>query len=269
MIQYFHTNYGLRQIIIIPNESKVSLSNEVPILEFFQTTEIAMAIQQATHIFSEPGVLEAASKTAQQAKKPLFLFIHDEESNKEFRAAKTICEDTCILYTNRVIQQYYIENTRQSFQFYLPVFMKEQQTHTTREKITCFCVNSQWKFQRIAAKLPAYTFLYAKRVSRRPFFTETGVLCILDSSTPYEIVLQAAASGIPIVAQWGPVLKEVLKEYCIYIQGEGVDEWIGILTRLKEDALFYRGQSQKSVKLSQLYDSPKEMDVLINFLKAS
>ena len=107
MIQYFHSHYGFKQTVIIPNESKVSPQNEIPILEFFQVTEIAVAIQGATHIFSEAGVAKAAATTAERAQKPLLLFIHDEESDKEFRGILNIHRSLTPIYTSRWIQTIY------------------------------------------------------------------------------------------------------------------------------------------------------------------
>ena len=272
MIQYFHSHYGFKQTVIIPNESKVSPQNEIPILEFFQVTEIAVAIQGATHIFSEAGVTETAATTAERAHKPLLLFIHDEESDKEFRDVLNIHRLLTPIYTSRWIQTLYGEITPKFIQTYLPVFMKEHQTHTTREKIACFCPNSRWKFQAIAAKLPAYEFLYSASnvaTTTKSKFTEIGILCIMDSATTnYEVALKAAASGIPIVALKNPILEEILQGACIFVKSDNTKEWLQPLLRLKEDALFYRDQSQKSAKLAAAYDSPTEMDRLLNLVKS-
>jgi len=271
MIQYFHSHYGFKQTVIIPNESKVSPQNEIPILEFFQVTEIAVAIQGATHIFSEAGVAKAAATTAERAQKPLLLFIHDEESDKEFRGILNIHRSLTPIYTSRWIQTIYGDIGTPSLQTYLPVFMKEYQTHTTREKIACFCPDSRWKFQAIAAKLPAYDFLYSASTAptTKSKFTEIGILCIMDSApTNYEVALKAAASGIPIVARRTPILEEILQDACIFVGGTNQEDWLQPILRLKGDALFYRDQSQKSAKLATAYDSPTEMDRLLNLLKS-
>ena len=263
MIQYIHTSHGIKQVVIVPDESKVPLNSEIPILEFFQKTEIVIAIQQATYIFSEAKVMETAVITAKRANKPIALFIHDESSDSELRKVLPLYKETRIFYTSKWTEERHEWVNRYSLQIYIPVFMKEFQTHTTQEKIVCFCKNSQTKFQRIAADFPTYTFLYAPdRMKRASIYSEMDILCVFDMATPYEVVLEASASGIPVVVQWNPLYEEIFEDNCIYIKND--DDWIRIISLLKRNQLFYRQQSQKSLKMSLLYDSSRKMDMFLN-----
>jgi glycosyltransferase involved in cell wall biosynthesis len=265
MIQFIGTNYGIKQVVIVPDRAKLSPQNEIPVLEFFQKTEIALAIQQSTHVFCEAGVMETAIITAKRAKRPVYIFVHDESSNYELKHVLPLYKNSNVFYTNKTVQGSTEWINHFSLQFYLPVFMKEFQTHTTRETIVTFCKDSQWKFQRIASELIAYDFLYVpKRSDRRPIYTNVAVLCVLNTKTPYEIILEATASGIPIVAQWSPEYEEVFGDNCIYIRGDDIDDWRKILILLKESPLFYKEQSQKSARLALTYDSYKEMDIFLN-----
>jgi hypothetical protein len=265
MIQFIGSHYGIKQVVIVPDRAKLSSQNDIPVLEFFQKTEIAFAIQRSTHIFCEPKVMETATITAKRAKRPVFIFIHDETCNWELKHVLTLYKPIYVLYTNKVVQGATEWINRYSFQFHLPVFMKEFQTHTTQKTIVTFCKDFQWKFQRLAKELVAYDFIYApNRSDRRPIYTEAAILCVLNTTTPYEIILEAAASAIPIVVQWSPVYEEVFGDNCIYIRGDNTDEWRKILILLKESLLFYREQSQKSARLALTYDSYKEMDIFLN-----
>ena len=257
MIQYMNTHYGIPQVVIIPNESKISLGSNVPILEFFQKTEIAVALQRASHVFCEAGVIKTAAITATAAQRPLKIFIHATGAKKELQSIEKNHAE--IFYTSASIQEEFSEFSFPSFQFYLPVFVKEHVTHTTREKIVCLCKRGRWKFQEIARTLPAYTFLY----NGTPNFKEAGILCIVDRETPYEVGIQAAASGIPIVCLWSTEFEEIYKSYAIFIRD---NEWKNVIQRLKEDLLFYHEWSKKAIKLSQIYDSSKEMDMFLNFV---
>ena len=261
MIQYIGSQYGIPQVVIVPNESKVSLGGSVPILEFFQKTEIAVAMMKASHVFSEPGVVPCAETTARRGRRPLGIFVHDRRAQREVRSVKN--EGSVeIFYTSRSVQDEYADTDLPSFQFYLPVFMKEHVTHTTRERVVCFCREGRWKFQRIAGKLRDYAFFYGTF----PNFREAGILCIIDGNTPYELGLRAAASQIPVICQWTPVFEEVFGDYVIYIRSDSNSEWEAAIARLKEEPLWYRDWSRKALKLSQMYDSPKEMDMFLNYV---
>jgi len=252
-------------VVIVPDRAKLSPQNEIPVLEFFQKTEIAFAIQHSTHIFCEPKVMETATITAKRAKRPVFIFIHDETCNWELKHVLTLYKPIYIVYTSKLVQSSTEWINRHSLQVYLPVFMKEFQTHTMRETIVTFCKDSQWKFQRIATELPAYDFIYApSRSDRRPIYADAAILCVLNITTPYEIILEAAASAIPIVAQWSPMYEEIFGDNCIYIRSDYADEWQKILILLKGSPLYYKEQSQKSARLALTYDSYKEMDIFLN-----
>lgn len=258
MIQYIHTQYGISQVVIIPNRSKISPGSQVPILEFFQKTEIAWALNRSTQIFCEAGVMKTAAITAAASKRPLGIFLHDSDK-KEIRSVLELGASLKFFYTSQTIQDEFREFAIPSFQFYLPVFVKEHVTHSTRQKIVCSGESgARWKFQEIARTLPNYTFFY----SSQPNFKEAAVLCMYDS--PYELGIKAAASDIPIVCQWSPLYEEVFQDYCIYVRKES--EWLAAISRLQEDALFYREWSLKARRLSQLYDSPKEMDMFLNYV---
>ena len=257
MIQYIDTQYGIPQVVIIPNRSKISPGSQVPILEFFQKTEIAWALNRSTQIFCEAGVMKTAAITAAASKRPLGIFVHGPDK-KEFRSILELGASLRIFYTSQTIQDEFREFAIPSFQFYLPVFVKEHVTHTTRKKIVCFCRAARWKFQEIARTLPSYTFFYGTY----PNFKEAAILCIYDG--PYELGIKAAASDIPIVCQWSSTYEEVFQDYCIYVRKES--EWLAAISRLQEDPLFYKEWSLKARKLSQLYDSPKEMDMFLNYV---
>jgi len=265
IVQHIHTNYGIKQVVIVPDDAKISMKSEVPLLEFYQKTEIAVAIGQCTYIFSEQGVMESAVITAKRANKAAFMFVHDETSDSELRKVLLLYKEIYVFYTSKWTEDQHEWVNNATLQIHMPVFMKDFRTHTTQEKIVCFCKKSQWKFQRIAAELPTLQFFYSPtRNERLPVYTETAILCVLDATTPYEIVLEASASGIPVVVQWSPVYEEIFQEHCIYIKTEGIEEWVKIISHLKGNKLLYRQQSQKSLKMSLVYDSPRKMDMFLN-----
>ena len=99
-------------------------------------------------------------------------------------------------------------------------------------------------------------------MKRAPVYAETAILCVFDMTSPYEVVLEASASGIPVIVQWNPLYEEIFEDNCIYIKKDS--EWSQIISLLKRNQLFYREQSQKSLKMSLLYDSSRKMDVFLN-----
>ena len=262
MIQYIHTQYGVKQTVIVPRRT---VSAEFPVLEFYQKTEAAIAIHRSTYIFSEAGVMESAVVTGKRSARPVYLFIHDESSDAELKRVLPMYKDVYIFYTSKWIQTVGEWANRASLQVYLPVFAKEHVTHTTKKVVLCLCKDSQWKFQSIASTLPAQEFMYSPTgEGRNSLYLKTAVLCVLNTATPYEIIMESAASGIPIVVQWSPIYEEVFGDDCVYIKKDSVDDWTKIISLLMGNALFYREQSQKSLRLSQSYDSSKEMDMFLN-----
>ena len=240
--KYFVDGLGWKVFIITP-QSTIKNYNGVPVLQFYQKTEIESIISKAHCIISQGDVTETAAITAQRSKVPLVLF----DKDKGIEKAKQLCKSVSVVVPPLLID------------------WRRYVTHTDRRYITLVNMseaNGSKKFFEFAAALPEFEFLGVADFYENPFasptssnvtlwnyqsdmrvvYNVTGILCVF-SKEQERFELEAAASGIPTTDD------------------------LETIRKLKTDSLFYKKASELATKKSKIEPNTEEFKVWIQELK--
>lgn len=247
--KYFVDGLGWKVLVITPYSS-VKSYNGVPIIQFYEKTDIELAIAKAHCILCQGDVVETAAITAQRAKLPLVLFSYDKGTWVE--KAKNLCKNVNLV--NTVAAETHGLN---SFALAPPVDWRRYVTQTERRYITLVnmsSANGSKEFFELAAALPEYEFLavadsyenpysdpkspnvtlWNYQIDMRVVYNVTGILCIFSEGQE-RFGIEAAASGIPIA---GPVRG----------LGDSLECKVDTIRKLKTDGLYYKKYSELTAK---------------------
>jgi hypothetical protein len=264
-VNLYLTKIGWKVVVIVP-ESSINSYEDIPILQFYQKTEIELAIHEASCIFTEgTKVLETASKTALRSRLPLVIFLNDEGL-----AIKSLEQKPYLVYTSNWIKTVYSELTLNSIVLSRVLNWRNYVTHTTREYITILSNEEENKSLEIVKALPEYNFLgifgeknsplrnltiWGPQLEERAIYAITGILCCLGSSV---VPIQGMTPGIPIIASPTPLAKEILETSGLY--ATTVDEFVSHIRSLKGDTLFYKKYSELSTVRAKALDPTRQLD---------
>jgi glycosyltransferase involved in cell wall biosynthesis len=243
--KYFVDALGWKVVIITP-QSTVKNYNGVPVLQFYQKTEIEIAVSKAHSIISQGDVIETAAITAQRSKIPLVVFGDGSRAMKLCKCVNVVKEEQLPTYID----------------------WRRYVTHTDRRYITLVNMseaNGSKQFFEIAAALPEYEFLAVADFYENPFaspkssnvtlwnyqsdmrvvYNVTGILCLF-SKEQGRFGLEAEASGIPVISE----------------------KHLETIRKLKGDSLFYKKASEEAAKKAKgLEPKYEEFKVWIEGLK--
>ena len=281
--KYLVEHLGWTITVIVPYSS-VQAYEGVKILQFYQKSEIEVAISKAHCILSQYQVIETAAITAHRSKKPLVLFAHDDSLGLWIVKAKSIHNNVNIVNNSEWIATINQQYGLNSIILNPPVDWRRYVTYTERRYITLVNMNGNKgaeQFFKIAAALPEYEFLgiagsYAQQYTSplssnvtlwksqsdmRTVYNVTGILCVLSKSESWgRVAIEACASGIPVIASPTPGLKEALGVSGIFADRDDIDSWVRIIHRLKSDPLYYKKYSELTLKRAYELDPKPQLD---------
>jgi hypothetical protein len=260
---YMTAQMGWKFVFIVPEKPAYPQANT---LEFYQKTDIEIAIQRAYCIIAGPGVIETAAATARNSKLPLILSTGVGIA-EWVPVAEKLAGTICILNSLRSAERLNSHLGRPSFFFPPPVFPKQFITHTSRKFITLLPYRSQHLANEIVAALPQFEFMVVGPLlpvapnvrlvdpsTMKEVYTETGILCVLETPEQFcRVAIEAAASGIPCVGTGGNGLKESMDMAAIYVPAN-VDAIVAVLIRLKKDPLAYKAASSAAFEHAAALD---------------
>ena len=267
-INLFLWKSGWKIVIVTPWAPATSYEG-IPILQFYQKTEIGVAIQNSRVIITQGAVLESAIKTAERSRTPLVLLAHETTNWTNYKFP----ENTAIVKVHSHIQT---PETIPTTLLNQPVDWRKFVTHSSREYITFLGPSS---FYRIAEAFPEYKFLKVAGNHRRTELENVtpmaytkdirDILAISDivvivSSDWARFAICAGASAIPTIVAPTESLKETLGQATLY--GETDEEIIGHIRALKTDRLFYKGQSETLRKRAMALNPLKQLEEFNSFL---
>jgi len=281
--KYFIEVLGWKVIVIVPHSSVASYE-DVEILQFYQKTEIEVAISRAHCIFSQYQVIETAAITSARSRKPLVLFAHDDSLGLWIVKAKSIHNNVNIVNNSEWIANINRQYALNSIILNPPVDWRRYITHSERRYITLVNMNQNKgveQFFKIATALPEYEFLgvagdYAKQIlvpsssnvtlwksqiDMRVVYNVTGILLVPSMHESWgRVAIEACASGIPVIANPTPGLKEALSYAGIFAGRDNINMWVQIIRKLKTDSLYYKKYSELTVKRSHDLDPKPQLD---------
>ena len=282
-INLYLLKIGWKIIVIVPYSSTDSYEG-IQILQFYQKTEIELAIQGAHCIFTQYQVLETAMITSLRSRIPIVVFAHDDSLGMWIQKLKTIHTNIYLVNNSKWIENVYQQYGLQSIILYPPVNWRKYMTHTTREYITMVNMNGNkgaLQFFRIAKALPEYKFLgirgsYANQydnsslsnltiwnsqLDMRSVYSITGILCVPSKSESWgRVAIEAASSGIPIIASPTPGLKEALETAGLYADRDDTGSWVKLIRELKENPLFYKKYNERCSERAKALSPLKQLE---------
>lgn len=268
---YMRDVLGWEVYVVCPAPTS-SAVNSIPLFGFHQKHEIEYALRKAHWIFTQYQVVETAAVTAQRARKPLVLVAHDDSLDPWIKLAKEVCgaQNVSLVANSNWLDDHYRYLGVRPCVLYPPVWPQDYRTHTTREFITLVNLNENKgarQFYAIARRMPEAKFLavrgaYGAQVEpprdlanvtvwpaqddMRRVYAVTGVLCILSKAESWgRVGIEAACSGIPVVAHPTVGVQEALGDAGLYFDRDETDRWVEVLRQLRESALAYETRSRR------------------------
>ena len=222
---------------------------------------------------------------AEKHKKPYIHFLHNNFETK--RIAKWSKETPIYLVAN----SQWIADTYKSTGFpttvlYPPVSWREYETKTPlaeRKWVTLINVNKNKGGEllpEIAAKLPEVQFagvrggydkqiiVSAPNITYLPntphiqdIYAQTKILLVPSKYESWgRVAVEAMSSGIPVIANPTPGLKEALGNAGIFCYREDVSAWVREIKKLTEDASYYQSVSERCRARARELDPVPQMD---------
>jgi hypothetical protein len=268
--RYMKETLGWNPVVIVPDTTLRS-HHDIPIIQFYQRTEIGILMRAAKMIWCGPMVYETAAVTAKRSGRPLYAIGDREDDRGEFELARKVLEGIQIVYTSEWI--------RKSWGFPGIVFqpiLKLKLVATSRNQITGILnsVEEARQFFKLGRALPEFYFLGISRnlkLRRQPernivvwpwaagtlvWMEETGILCCYSGNWA---AVEAAASGIPVLCAPDPVLKEILGPAGSY---RPTSEWAATIRELKTNIVAYENASKYVIKATAEWNSKGDAERL-------
>ena len=274
---YLRDVLGWEVFVVCPHPT-TSAVNGIPLFGFYRKYEIEHALRKAHWIFTQYQVVETAATTAVRARKSLVLVAHDDSLDPWIKLAKEVCGPANVSLVNNSnwLEDHYRYLGVRSCVLYPPVWPKEYRTHTTREFITLVNLNENKgaaQFYELARRMPEANFLavrgaYGAQVEpprglsnvtvwdaqddMRRVYAVTGVLCILSKAESWgRVGIEAACSGIPVVAHPTLGVQEALGDAGLYVDREEPERWVALLRQLRDSQLSYETRSRRVTKRAE------------------
>lgn len=280
------------QVAVITPFSSVASHDDIPIIRFDQRPLVELAVRKANVIVTQYQVVETAALTARNARKPLVLVTHDDSMNPWINLAKAKCgsQNVALINNSEWLDTLYRFQGVASTILYPPVYTKQYKTHTTRRYVTLVNCNENKGaslFYQLARAMPDVEFLavagsYGDQVQppalpnlkawrsqedMRKVYAQTGILLMPSKSESWgKAAIEAAASGIPVIASTAPGLKEALGPAGIFCDREDAGAWITEIRRLQDNPLAYEQASRAMARRAAALDPTEQLERMRGFL---
>lgn len=280
------------QVVIITPFSTVASHDDMPVIKFDQKPLVELAVRRAHVIMTQYQVIETAAQTAHNARKPLVLVAHDDSLNPWIDLAKTVCgaPNVGLINNSEWLDTLYRFQGIASTVVYPPIYVKDYKTHTDRTFVTlvnCNAAKGAKQFYEIARQMPDVQFLavagfYGDQVApprlpnltalkaqqdMRKVYSRTKILLVPSEKESWgRVAIEAAASGIPVVASATPGLKEALGPAGIFCERDDIYAWVTEIRRLVTQPLSYEQASRAALRRATALDPTEQLERMRAFL---
>lgn len=285
-INKFLINQGYTINVIVP-KFPVNKFEGVNIYTFQDKKEVLKVINNSYYIGSHFHFSLIAVKTASIAKKPIIIVIHDDIQKPYLNTFNNIYPNNIHLIYNSVwIKNIYNYMGINSCVVFPPVDWKEYKIKTSRKYVTLINCNSNKGGSlliKIAKKMPDIEFLgiegaynhqikdlSVKNIKYLPstpniksIYEQTDIVLMPSKNETWgRVAVEAISSGIPVIANPTPGLREAL-DYCgIFISRDEIDEYVKMIRKLKTDEAYYKKLSTLSIKRSRELDPESQLKLM-------
>lgn len=254
--------------------------------------EVDKAIERSSILFAQQNSSERAVDLGNKNNKIVIIVVHNTERQfYDLEKFKTKIDPNklFIVFNSSWVKEDY-KSDLQSMVLHPPVNCKEYYTETNHKYVTLINVSELKggnQLIEIAKRMPDIEFLgveggydtqirddTVKNIKYVPntqtikdVYAETDILIMPSSAETWgRTATEALCSGIPVLANPTPGLKENLGDAGIFIDRNSIDEWVGTIRKLKDDRNYYKKVSEKCKQRSKELDSEPEFNTLLNKL---
>ena len=285
MNKYLIDKAGFKVNVIVPS-FPIREFEGVNILTFEQQDKIDYAIRHSAMIVSHLNYSHHAVLTAADAKRPIVLVMHNDAQEPYLRKFQNeITSENIHLINN----SFWIQELYQHFQFnsiivYPPVNWKEYRTPDSANRKYVTLINLNYNkggdlLIQVAKRMPDVLFLgveggYDIQIRDRSvkniryeantphiqdIYQLTKILLVPSKEESWgRVAVEAMSSGIPVLANPTPGLREACGPAGIFVDRANVAEWVRMIRKLLSDQGYYKKVSEASFERSrQLYPEPQ------------
>jgi len=288
--KYLIDKAGFKVNVIVPSFPLKSFEG-VNIITFNETEKVEKAIEHSSLILSHLDYSQHVILTGMKAKRPVILVMHNHAQEPLLEIySKSIDKQNIHLINNSVwIKNLYAHLNYDSIVVYPPVYWKEYMTPPTSERkyVTLINLNKNKGGHiliEIAKRMPGVDFLgvvggydnqikdtsvknirYMKNTPNiKEVYGITEILIIPSRQESWgRVAVEAMSSGIPIIANPTPGLKEACGSAGLYANYDNISEWVSIIRELKMNPMLYKKKS------SECFARAQELEPTYQLLKLS
>lgn len=294
MNRYLIDNVGFKVNVIVPS-FPIKTFEGVNIITFDETKKIENAIRHSSLILSHLNYSSQAVVTASRAKRPVILIMHNHQQEELLEMySDNIPRENLHLINNSVwIKHLYSHLHFDSIVVYPPVYWKEYETPKTesRKYVTLINLNPNKGGDvliKIAKRMPHVEFLgveggydrqikdisvknihYIKNTPKiKEVYVQTKILLVPSRQESWgRVAVEAMSSGIPVIANPTPGLKEACDSAGLYANRDNISEWVSIINELLSNQTMYVKKSAECVARAKQLDPNFQMSKLSLWLQ--
>jgi len=274
MNKYLIDKAGFKVNVIVPHFPTNSFEG-VNIIKFDETEKVERAITHSSVLLSHLDYSRHTVLTAIHAKRPVALVMHNHQQEPLLEWASTHMPSQNIHLINNSlwIKHLYGHLHYNSIVVYPPVYWKEYQvsTKSDRKYVTLINLNKNKGGDvliQIAKRMPDVDFLavdggYDKQIKDKTVkniryikntpnikevYSITKILLVPSKQESWgRVAVEAMSSGIPVIANPTPGLKEACGSAGLFANRDNISEWVVFIKQLLDSQTFYAKKSGECV----------------------
>ena len=284
---------GWKVNVILPSSYKLRNFQGVHCYTSNNKKECEEVIGRSKILFSHLNFEQQTVEIAEKTDKPAVLVIHNwarKNFLKKYRTMKNY-KNIHLIHNSLWIKNLYNHIGFDSIILYPPVSYKDFEVlDRERKYVTLINLNDNKGGNvliQIAKKMPDVQFMgvaggydtqikdekldnitYVENTPEiKEIYKQTDILLVPSRQESWgRVGIEAISSGIPVIANPTPGLREAL-DYCgIFIPREEIDEYVKMIRKLKTDDNYYKKVSTLSVKRSRELEPEPQLKVMDEWL---
>lgn len=285
--------HGWTVNVILPPSYKLRKFQGVNCYTFNNTKECEEVIGKSKILLSYLDFEQRTVEIAEKAKKPCVLVMHNWMRKSYLKKYKQMSnsQNIYLIHNSLWIKNLYNYIGFDSIIVYPPVSYKDYEVLDRQRKyVTLINLNDNKGGNvliQIAKKMPDVQFMgvgggydtqirdeklenitYVNNTPEiKEIYKQTDILLVPSRQESWgRVAVEAISSGIPVIANPTPGLREAL-DYCgIFISRNEIDEYVKMIRKLKTDDNYYKKVSILSIKRSRELEPEPQLKILDEWL---
>jgi glycosyltransferase involved in cell wall biosynthesis len=300
--RYLVKEHGYTIYVFIPSKNLLGYTyfnpattyEGVHVFNMNDTAALEKATEYSTAICSHLNLSNGVRKYAKKHNKPYIHFLHNSFEGKKIRKWKETPHPTYLIANSEWISKFYSEFNFPIKVLYPPVFWQDYAVKRTNAKyVTLINLNKNKGgkiLPEIARRLPDKQFAgvrggYDKQViddkspnityfpntpNIQEIYEQTKILLVPSAYESWgRVAVEAMSSGIPVIANPTPGLREALGNAGIFCHRDDIVSWVKEIKRLTEDSNYYSSMSAKALARAKELDPIPQMDALAKWFPST